>query len=150
MKCRRCDRNSEALYCDSCRLQIIEKKIRKQGRGMFKKGDKVLADQASAYYASQIPYIEVVSHGKYNKKLVPATIDTALHEYLGVMFSGKLPKYRPEFSLFASITNEELAFAAKQRGLKVPIKGQKMLDRLEHEYPGVKNSFFKCLKQLGP
>jgi tRNA(Ile)-lysidine synthase TilS/MesJ len=158
--------------CRTCFLEIIEKRVRKEFRTkkLIKKNDRILMiDNGSKEFAvgeyllnniiKNLPAkIEIKksskSTKKYDKIIIPWSLDDECEEFLNMVFNKKKqPKFsKKAIKLLMNVSDEEIGLFAKIKGFKhkkrKKSKIKQMLDLLEKRYPGYKFSLLNSTKAL--
>lgn len=184
MKCIKCNKPSTlnlkhiGVLCRNCFLKVIEKRVRKclRTQNPIKKNDKILViNNESKEFAvgdyllnsilkglpveitikkSKTLNLPAKTTGKYNKIIIPWSLDDEDAEFIGFLFD-KNPKTRfskKSIKLLKNISEDEIILFAKIKRFKYKEKKKsgikKMLDNVENKYPGYKFSLLNSIKNL--
>jgi hypothetical protein len=182
MKCTKCSRQARASFrqignlCENHFIELIEKRVRKQLRTgkIIKKNDRILFinNESKEYYAGYhllksiikgLPVkIEIKKSKslnpkpakKYDKVIVPWSLDDEAEEFINLLFNKKKPKKfsKKSVKLLHNVSEEEIELFAKIKRFKYrktkKSKIKQMLDKLENRYPGYKFSLLNSTKQM--
>ncbi len=178
MNCIKCTGKAEITSlkhigpaCKGCFLKIIEKRVRKDMRTnqLIKKNDKILIldNESKESVVGRFLLKSIIkdlpvkisiskskkSNAKYNKIIVPWSLDDEAEKFLDTIFSKKKPAKhsKNEIMLLKNLSEEEIETFAKIKRFKYRkkqrSKTKKMLDSLEKRYPGYKFSLLNSIKQ---
>ena len=177
MKCVKCRmkagidmKHLGGSLCPGCFAAVIEKRARKAFREhdwLRPKDSALIIDDGSTKAKACILLTKTVFKGQpfyfdikkgsiscarklakgYKKVIIPWNLDDEIELKLRAVFDGKKPEELPYIKPLLNISDEEIEYFAKARGIKCRESPKtalgKMLDELEKKYPGSKFGLLK-------
>lgn len=145
--------------CRNCLCKQVEKRIRKDLRlsKAVKKDDVLLIkDPISEYFIRKIISmpIKIVKKGRYDKEVLPFTLDDEVLEFLENFIEKKsFKENKKKIKLFRTVKDDELKAFAKVRKIKYEKKPKeseirKIIDEMDKKYPPTKFNLLKSSEKL--